>query len=151
MYDLIRTRGVKPEQFSFSKLYFLDDVRGKIILASDLSEAVKHRNRKVLVVPGEYKEDIGLMKQFGGGQAAFLIDLGRIIENSGYKRALEMSRIKRFLRTCVKFSIPFALASLAKDEFSVRSSDELCNIAALVGLNAGQAKFALERLGEYLG
>ncbi len=118
----------------------------------NLEEAMKQKNRKVLILLDEYREDIGLMKQFAEkSKAAFLIDLGRIIETCGFKRAVELAKMRRFLRICVKYDVPFALASFAKDEFSIRNARELCHIATLVGLNVGKAKFGLERLGEYRG
>lgn len=152
MYDVIRVRNIAPEQFFFSKFYFLDEVKNHIVKVPDLEEAMKQKNRKVLILLDEYREDIGLMKQFAEkSRAAFLIDLGRIIETCGFRRAVELAKMRRFLRICVKYDVPFALASFAKDEFSIRNARELCHIATLVGLNIGQAKFGLERLKEYLG
>ncbi|VVB98599.1 Uncharacterised protein [uncultured archaeon] len=151
MFDIIRARNVAPESFNFSKFYFLDDVKNQVVKAPNLEEAMKQKNRKVLILLDEYREDIGLMKQFAEkSKAAFLIDLGRIIETNGFKRAVEMAKMRRFLRVCVKYEVPFALATFAKDEFSIRTAHEVCHIAGLVGLNAGQAKFGLERLEEYL-
>lgn len=125
-------------------------MKGKIVKVANLDEAAKSRNKGVLVLPGEYNEDIGLMKKFAEGNSAFLIDLSRVIETYGFKRAVELAKMRRFLRICIKYEISFALASFAKDEFSIRTSRELCHIATLVGLNVGQAKFGLERLKEYL-
>lgn len=150
MFDIIRTQNIAPESFNFSKFYFLDDVKGKIVKVANLDEAAKSRNKGVLVLPDEYSEDIGLMKKFAEGKSAFLIDLGRITETYGFRRAVEMAKMRRFLRICAKYEVPFALASFAKDEFSIRTSRELCHIATLVGLNAGQAKFGLERLKQYI-
>ncbi|MFA5077703.1 MAG: hypothetical protein WC488_04720 [Candidatus Micrarchaeia archaeon] len=150
MYDIIRAKGISPEPFHFSKLYFYEDVKGRIAKVKSLDEAVKLKNKKELVMLEDYKEDIGLMKLFGSGNSAFLIDLSRIMETYGMQRATEMARMRRFVRVCVKYEIPFAFASFAKDEFSMRNSRELCHIATLLGLNVGQAKFALERLGSYL-
>ncbi len=150
MYDIVRARNLAPGSFHFSKLYFLDDVKNRIAKVPNLEEAMKRRNKKELLLLDEYNEDIGLMKQFAEKcSAAFLIDLGRIIESQGFKRAVEMAKMRRFVRICIKYEVPFALASFAKDEFSTRNAHELCNIAALVELNPGQAKFALERLKDY--
>ena len=152
MFDIIRAQGIAPVPFSFSKLYFLDDVKNRIAKAPNLEEAMKLRNRKILILLDEYKEDIGLMKQFSEkSSAAFLIDLGRLIESNGFKRAVELAKMRRFLRICVKYEVPLVIASFAKDEFSIRTAHELCHIAGLVGLNYGQARFGLERLGLYLG
>ncbi len=151
MYDIIRARNIAPEPFHFAKLYFLDEVKGRISKLPNLDEAMKMKNKKGLILLDKYSEDIGLMKKFAEkSSAAFLIDLGRLIETNGFGRAVEMAKMRRFLRTCVKYDIPFALASFAKDEFSIRNAKELCHIATLAGLNVGQAKFGLERLRGYL-
>lgn len=150
MYDIIAAEGIKAEDFSFSKFFILSEVKNKIAKVPNLEEAAKLRNKKTLVLLDDYEFDIGLIKLFARGKAAFLIDLGRIIQSQGIKRAIELGKMRRFVRICVKYEVPFVLASFAKDKFSVRTSRELCNIAALVGLNSGQAKFALERLGEFL-
>lgn len=150
MYDIIRAKGISPNSFFFSKFYFLDDVKNQIVKAANLEEAVKRKNRKELILLDEYREDIGLMKLFAEkSNAAFLIDLGRVIETYGFKRATEIAKMRRFLRICIKYEVPFAIATFAKDEFSIRNARELCHISCLVGLNVGQAKFALERLKEY--
>lgn len=150
MYDIISAPGADPRPFHFSRFFQLAEARDKIIQVKDATEAQKFRGKKALVLPGDYKFDIGLMKAFGEGKAAFLIDLSRITAAQGMRRALEMGKMRRFLEICVKYEIPFALASFAKDEFSLRNASELCSIACLLGLNPGQAKFALARLGEYL-
>ncbi len=150
MFDIIRAKGVSPAPFLFSNFFILDEVKGKIISVADLEEAAKSKSKKALVIPQDYRSDIGLMKGFAGGKAAYLVDLGRIIESSGFRRSMEMAKIRNFLRICVKYEVPFAIASFAGSEFSIRNAQELCNICALVGLNAGQARFASERLGEYL-
>ncbi len=126
-------------------------LKNKIMQVSSLNEAVKLKNKKVLVLLNEYNSDIGLMKLFACGNSAFLIDLGRIIESYGFKRAIELAKMRKFLFICVKYQIAFALASYTKDEFSTRNPRELCHIAILIGLNVGQAKFGLERLKKYIG
>lgn len=151
MQDIILAKGVLPGTYNFSAFHSYSEIKGKIIRAKEIEDAVNSKNKKALVLLDDYKFDIGLMKQFGEGNSAFLIDLGRIIETNGLMRANEMGRIRNFLKICVKYEIKFALASFAKDESSIRNADELRHISCLLGLNIGQAKFALERLGEYLG
>lgn len=125
-------------------------MKNNIAQVHSLDDAVKLKNKNVLVLPDQYHSDIGLMKLFARGNSVFLIDLGRIIENYGFRRAIEMAKMRRFLLICIKYEIAFALGFFAKDEFSTRNSQELCNIATLIGLNIGQAKFGLERLKEYI-
>ncbi|MBU0586399.1 hypothetical protein KJ780_02730 [Candidatus Micrarchaeota archaeon] len=125
-------------------------MKKKILHVNGIEEAFKFKNKKSLVLLQDYKFDIGLMKQFGEGNSCFLIDLSRIIDSSGFRRAIELGRMRNFLRICTKYGIRFALASFAKYEFSIRNADELCHICCLLGLNMGQAKFALQRLQEYL-
>ena len=152
MFDII-TGGFNPDPsiFGFSKFYSLSNITSKIVLAANLSEAAKHKNRKCLIQLKDYDFDEGSIKLIAEKKnACFLIDLSQIIRSSGQTRAILISKLRTFLRLCIKHGCYYSFASFAQSESELRTSFELENIALLFGLNRGQAKFALNMLGHYL-
>lgn len=136
--------GKENKEFNYKKAKDCMNNTKNVVVAFDLNSALKYKNKKILILLEQYKGNIGLMKLFSEKKSAFLIDLGRIIQNNGFKRAYELAVIRRFLSVCIKYKLRFALAHFPKDEFSARSEKELVHISFLVGLNPGQAKFGIE-------
>jgi len=149
MFDILRIRK-EPSQ-GFSRFYFYEDVKGKIVEADNLESAAQSRNRKTLIMLRDHAFDEGAIKLIAEKKnACFLIDLGRLIRTRGVPRAIAMSKLRNFLAMCVKHGAFYAFASFAESEGQVRTPEELEHIAMLLGLNRGQAKFALRMLGHYL-
>ena len=152
MFDII-TGGFNPDPsiFGFSKFYSLPNISSKIVLAANLSEAAKHKNRKCLIQLKDYDFDEGSIKLIAEKKnACFLIDLSPIIRTNGQSRAILISKLTTFLRFCVKHGAHYTFASFASNEIEIRSAYELENFGALFGLNRGQMKFALNMLAHYL-
>jgi RNase P/RNase MRP subunit p30 len=150
MFDIIRCRA-EATSFGFSKFFFYDDVKTKIVEAENLEAAVQYKNRKTLIMLRDHAFDEGAIRLIAEKKnACFLIDLGRLMRMQGVPRAVALSKLRNFLRICIKYNAFYAFASFAGKEEEIRNSDELINIALLFDLNRGQAKFALEMLGEYL-
>ena len=83
-------------------------------------------------------------------KACFLIDFSKIINTYGVTRAILLSKLRTFLKFCNKFGAYYAFADFAKNEFELRSGRELMHISLLLGLNLGQAKFAIKMMKHYL-
>lgn len=150
MFDLICCNA-DARAHGFERFFTLEQAKGRIAVCADLTAAAEHRNRKTLLSLRDYSFDPGAMKLIGEKKSAcFLIDLGRIIRARGVPRAILLSRLRTFLRLCIKHGAFYAFASLAEKENEIRSPDELIHIAMLLGVNRGQARFALRMLPHYL-
>ncbi|MFH1520022.1 MAG: hypothetical protein ABID61_00080 [Candidatus Micrarchaeota archaeon] len=150
MYDILKC-SVEPSSFGFSIFYNFNTVKNKIISVANLEEALNYKNKKVLVVLQDYKFNEGAIRTIAEKKnLCFLIDIGRLIKSTGISRAVAISKIRNFLRLCVKYGAFYSFASFAESEMQVRTRDELLHIAMLFDLNHGQAKFALKMLQHYL-
>jgi len=147
MFDIVKCKAEAP---GFEKTYSYEDVNNKIKKVENLSEASRV-NKKMLVMLKSYALDEGAVKVIKERRKlCFLIDLSRIMNSSGIRRAIEIGRIKNFLRLCVRHKIFYAFASFSEEESDLRTPFELINIACLFGINQGQARFALEMIDKYL-
>lgn len=150
MYDILRCKA-DASRYGFDKLYLFDDVKGKILQAENLQVAAKHKNKKTLVMLRDHAFDEGAIKIIAEKKMlCFLIDLGRLMGTKGVPRAVAMSKLRNFLRLCVKHGAFYAFASFAEKENQIRTPDELVHIAMLFNLNRGQAEFALKMPQHYL-
>lgn len=155
MFDIIKCRPSvsEPAKFGFERLYFFDDIKGKgrIVEVEDLEAATNYKNKKILVSLRDYAFDEGALKIIAEKKnVCFLIDIGRLIRTRGVPRAIALSKLRSFLRLCVKFGAFYSFATFAEEESEIRTPDELAHIAFLLGLNRGQAEFAMKMLKHYL-
>jgi RNase P/RNase MRP subunit p30 len=150
MFDLTKCKA-DPEKFGFSKFYSFDEAKDKIENFKDVVAAAQRRNRKILAMLDDYKFDDGAIKLIAEKKKmCFLIDLSRIIKSYRVKRAIEISKLRSFLRLCNKHGALYAFASFSEKEEEIRTPEELMHIAMLFDINKGQAKFGLRMIGEYL-
>ncbi len=148
MYDIVRC-DADPSEFGFEKFFKYE--KGKIIEAQNLQAAVQFKNKKSLIMLKDYAFDEGAIKVIAEKKKlCFLIDLGRLIRSSGIPRAIAMSKLRTFLRLCIKHGAFYSFASFANSPSKIRTPSELSHIAMLFNLNPGQAEFALKMLPHYL-
>ncbi len=149
MYDII-TCAADPSSFGFARFYAPSDFKGRAVECENLAAAVEHKNRKVLISLRDYAFDEGAIRLIAEKRSAcFLIDLGRLIRTRGVPRAIAISKLRNFLRLCVKHGAFYTFATFAEKESQIRTPQELEHIAMLFGLNRGQAAFALAMLRHY--
>jgi RNase P/RNase MRP subunit p30 len=150
MFDIIKCKA-DASRYGFDRFYLFDDVNGKILQAENLQAAARNKNKKALVMLRDHAFDEGAIKVIAEKKKlCFLIDLGRLIDTKGVPRAIAMSKLRNFLRLCVKHGAFYAFASFAEKENRIRTADELVHIAMLFNLNRGQAEFALKMLQHYV-
>jgi RNase P/RNase MRP subunit p30 len=150
MFDIIKCPA-EPSKYGFSRFYSISEAKGKVVECENLEAAAQHKNKKILVSLRDYAFDEGALKLIAEKKnVCFLIDLGRLMRTRGIPRAIAISKLRNFLRLCVKFNAFYTFATFAEKESQVRTPEELEHIIMLFGLNRGQAKFALRMLGHYL-
>jgi RNase P/RNase MRP subunit p30 len=148
MFDIVSC-GAKPSEHGFEKFYAPSEL--KILKAENLEAAVRHKNQKSLLILADYSFDEGALKTIAEKKnICFLIDLGVLIKSYGIRRAILMSKLRTFLSLCVRHGAFYSFASFAEKKEHIRSADELMAIAGLLGINKGQAKFALKMLQHYI-
>ncbi len=148
MYDIIRC-DANPSEFGYEKFFKYD--KSKIIEAPNLQAAVQFKNKKSLILLKDYAFDEGAIKVIAEKKKlCFLIDLGRLIRSSGIPRAIAMSKLRTFLKLCVKYGAFYSFVSFANSPSKIRTASELSHIAMLFDLNRGQAEFSLKMLPHYM-
>src|SRR5208283_5490473 len=144
MFDIIKCKA-DASAYGFSKFYLPDEA--KIVQAENLAEAANYKNKKTLLMLADHAMDDGAMKTIAEKKnVCFLIDLGRLIRIRGVQRAIAISKLRNFLTLCVKHGAFYSFASFAENEEQIRSPQEMEHIAILLGINKGQAKFALKMI-----
>lgn len=142
---------IDPKDYGYEKLYESEKAKTRIALVKTLADAANYKNKQTLIALESYDLDEGALKLIAEKQkACFLIDLSKIIRSYGTPRAILLSRLRSFLKLCAKHGAFYTFADFAKEEFELRKARELVHIALLLGLNEGQAKFALKMLKHYL-
>ena len=152
MFDIIRCEA-DAGKHGFEKFFSYNEVKGSVIASKDLSDAAQKRGKKALILVQDLSIDHGAVKLLGEkpkSKACLLFDMSRIIKSSGIRRAIEISMMRNVLRLCVKRGAFYAFATFAEKEGEIRSPEELMHIAMLLGINRGQAEFALKMLPHYL-
>jgi len=150
MFDIIKC-DADPKKYGFENFYKYDMVKDRIMTFDNVVAATETKNKKVLIVLRDHKFDDGAIKIIAEKKkACFLIDLSVIIKSHGIRRAIEISKLRNFLRICAKHGAFYSFASFAEKEEEIRSPEELEHIIMLFDLNRGQAKFAMRMLKHYL-
>ncbi len=135
----------------YEKLFSVNDAKKATVTVPTIKDAVQYKNRKVLILVENYELDEGAIKLIAEKQkACFLIDLSKIIKTYGVTRAILLSRLRSFLKFCVKYNAYYTFADFAQNEFELRSARELVHISLLLGINEGQAKFALRMMKHFV-
>jgi RNase P/RNase MRP subunit p30 len=149
MYDIIKCPA--PPEAGSGHYFSFNESRGRITEAENLRAAALLRGKKTLIMLRDHAFDEGAIRLIAEKKSAcFLIDLGRLIRMRGVPRAIAISKLRNFLRICVKYGAFYTFATFAENESELRSRQELESIICLLGLNRGQARFALKMLPHYL-
>lgn len=149
-FDILNFECGNPSEYGFSKTYFSKSIANKIKVVETEEEALKLRNRNVLVKVEKYPMGLELIRGYEGKDSVFLLDFSDILNSTGGKRASIIKRMRNFAKLCLKYKVPFVIASFAKNKAEMRTADELIHIGFLIGLNRGEGRIALSRLKEIL-
>ena len=148
MFNIILYSSEKEN--GYEKLYLLEAIKKNIISVKTLADSAQYKNKKVLILIEGYDINEGAVKLIAEKhKACFLIDVSRVINAKGIARAVLLSRLRTFLKFCIRYNAYYTFADFAKNEFELRSPYELIHLAGLLGINEGQAKFALKMIQHY--
>ena len=111
------------------------------------SDLLLHKGKKIAVILDDYRYDEGSLKVVGEKKAPIvIIPVDRIINSKGIARARLLSRLRSFLKPCVKYGVYYALGIVDKN--TKREDSELAAIGVMLGLNTGQAMMSIKRFKE---
>lgn len=99
--------------------------------------------RTRFLLMGSFQPDVGLLRDAAEHEKAFIIPISLLLESHGIQRAILMGRMRFFLKLCVKFRAPYILSSGARDEYGLKSPQELIAIGEALGLSHDQAEWAI--------
>ncbi len=150
-FDVLKFECGNPEEYGFSSFFSFSSYSSKIKFVDSVENALKLKNKRVLVRVEGYPMSLELVRGFEKKDACFLLDLSEVIGSYGGKRASVIKRMRNFARMCSKYKVPFAMASFAENVEEVRNAEELVHIGFLLGMNRGEGRKALSLLGEILG
>ena len=152
MFNIIDfdSSAIDPTKSGYEKLFQYTDSKSRINFVKK-TEADNYKNKKTLILLDEYSLEEGAIRLIAEKKkACFLIDLSRVINTYGVTRAILFSKLRTFLKFCNKYGAYYTFADFARSEFDLRTARELMHISLLLGLNLGQAKFAMKMMKEYL-
>ena len=107
------------------------------------------RKKSILLHVRSYDIDDGDLLELARAGSAFVFSFSDVLSESGFRRAIIISKMRLALSACRKRGTSFVFATLAKDASSARSLRELVAFATVLGATDVERKAAeknIERL-----
>jgi ribonuclease P/MRP protein subunit RPP1 len=117
-----------------------------VLVASGNSEVLRAaaKMKQVRMLRSErFEADVGLLRIAAERSKAFEVALALLIESHGWRRAALLSRMRSFLRLCIKYKAPYVITSGARDAYGLRRPREMIALGEALGLSHAQAKWAI--------
>lgn len=112
------------------------------------------RTKNVLVYAPTYELDEGVYRDLQRNGGAVVFSFSDILHESGFRRAVLLSKMRLAFALCRKSGAGFVVCSLANEENGLRSAREIWAFMAVLGMGQHEklhAEKLLERLAENLG
>lgn len=107
------------------------------------------RMKNALLYSTSYEFDDGAFKDLKKSGSALVFSFSDILRESGFRRAIALSKMRLAFAQCQKSGCGFAVCTLAKGAGEQRNARELEAFKAILGMNQHEKEFAdrtLERL-----
>jgi len=143
----------QSSKLGFTKLISFDKVKGKIKEVRSSNEVLSNINFRGLFLIKDYRISSEMIKVIGGkNKSLFLLDLSKIYNSYGIKRAIILSQMRRFLKSCIKYGASYSFVDLSINTpiEHIRNTKEIIAIGSLLGINEGQSKFGMVELGKFI-
>ncbi|MEW6329663.1 MAG: RNase P subunit p30 family protein [Candidatus Micrarchaeota archaeon] len=112
-----------------------------------LKKAARSHEFRVFHQPN-FTPDVGLLRSMAQNRKIFEIPVNALLLSSGVERAILISKMRAFLKFCLKHRVEFALTTRANNEFETKTPGELISIGEVLGLSRDQAVRALSVVPE---
>ena len=103
------------------------------------AKAAAKRKRALLYCKG-YEIDDGALLEAARNGGAVLFAFCDVLGESGFRRAIIVSKMRLLLQACRREGCPFAFCTLASNEGQLRSARELAAFAAVLGATPEERK-----------
>lgn len=149
MFDILRCKA-DAQTYGFTKFFFYSEVKRRIIEINSDEDILNNKNKRAVFLIKNLRISPEMIKIIGEKEkAVFLIDLYPLFKFYGTKKGIYLSQMRKFLEFCIKYNAKYSFATFFEKENEIRTPEEIVDILSLVGINEGQARFALEELGKY--
>ena len=110
--------------------------------AEKLGRAAKNPKVKALLLR-TFAADVASVRAAAENRKYFEIPVAPLLETQGVQRAMLMSKMRIFIRLCLKHRAPFFIASQARNALMLRTPQEMIAIGMALGLERDQAAWAV--------
>ncbi len=136
-FDLVRMEGSE----SPAKLIDVRKAPSKFFSSANLlAEARSACKRAKFLHFNAYDADVGLMKACAINGCTLVMAVTDLLNLKAGEKAKKLARMKRFAALANHFFAKVKVATLARNEYELRSGFELRAVAELLGMAPGQAK-----------
>ncbi|MCX6771459.1 MAG: hypothetical protein NTX79_05380 [Candidatus Micrarchaeota archaeon] len=104
------------------------------------------RKKGILLHVSSCEIDEGDLLELARAGGALVFSLSDILSESGFRRAILLSKMRLALAACRKRGTSFVFATLAKDANELRSAREISAFAAVLGMSDVERKGAEKKL-----
>ncbi len=112
-----------------------------------LKKAARSGEFRVFYQPN-FIPDVGLMRSMAQNKKIFEIPVNALLLSNGVERAILISKMRAFIKFCLKHRVDFALTTRAQNEFETKTPGELIAIGEVLGLERDQAMRAISVVPE---
>lgn len=104
------------------------------------------RMRNAIVYSPSYEFDDGVFKDLAKGRGAVAFAFSDLLRESGFRRAILISKMRLAFASCRKAGCGFFVCSLAREGDGLRNGAELLSFGAVLGMNPHEVRFADETI-----
>ncbi len=140
--NLPRARGIKNSVLASA----LQNFRRPKDAKAAVSDA---RMQNALLYSPEYEFDDGIYKDLARKNGAIVFSFSDILKETGFRRAIVISKMRLAFAACRKSGCGFAVCTLANEEGEARNARELEAFMSVLGMDGHEKRFA-ERTAERL-
>jgi len=120
----------------------LQPSKPSIVFSSDTEELIRVVKKFDIVYSTIYDASPALLTRLNVAKRKAFVNISDILNKEGADRAQMMHRISRFLEFCRSYRVEVVFASMAKDEFGIRSPQEMADIFVQLGVNREQIRYS---------
>jgi hypothetical protein len=113
-----------------------------IVFSSDTEELIRVVKKFDVVYSTIYDASPALLTRINVAKRKALVNVSDILNKDGADRAQMMHRISRFLEFCRSYRVEVVFASMAKDELSIRSPQEMADIFVQLGVDREPIRYS---------
>jgi len=121
-----------------------------IVFSSNTEELIRVVKRFDVVYSTIYDASPALLTRLNVAKRKTLVNISDILNKEGADRAQMMHRISRFLEFCRSYRVEVVFASMAKDEFGIRSPQETADIFVQLGVDREQVRYSYSIINDVL-